>query len=178
MTRSDRWPMPNIARLLGGALSSTSAGRGISMPTVGMVNGARGMRFFNDSWLRSLSDVDLSTAANDVQASALFSAPKKPQRIPANTPPVFRGLRSRICLPLPRLVTNGNIGQAPDAEKVRQLLKRAPGTTRSSGFEVRKTSNFGPRTLARLAFPASLARRPCGDLHWLELSAELTKDLR
>jgi hypothetical protein len=52
---------------------------------------------------------------------------------------------------------------------------------RSSGFEVQKTSNFGPRTLARLAIPAGLAclaRRPCGELYWLELSAELTKDLR
>jgi hypothetical protein len=34
---------------------------------------------------------------------------------------------------------------------------------------------------ACLAFPASLtclARRPCGELHWFELSDELTKDLR
>lgn len=55
----------------------------------------------------------LSTAANDGHASALFSASKNPQRIPANTLPVFRGLRSRICLPLLRLVTNGYVGQAP-----------------------------------------------------------------
>jgi hypothetical protein len=63
---------------------------------------------------RSLSEIDLSTAVNDVQASALFSASKNPQRIPANTHSVFRGLLSRICLSLPRLVTNGNIGQAPE----------------------------------------------------------------
>jgi len=62
---------------------------------------------------RSLSDIDRSTAANDGQASTLFSATKNPQRIPANTPPVFRGLRPRICLPLLRLVTNSNVGQAP-----------------------------------------------------------------
>ena len=62
---------------------------------------------------RSLSDIDCSTAANDGQASTLFSAPKNPHRIPANTPPVFWGLRPRICLPLLRLVTNGNVGQAP-----------------------------------------------------------------
>ena len=63
--------------------------------------------------LMSLSDIDHSTAANDGQASTLFSAPKNPQRIPANTPPVFRGLRPRICLPLLRLVPSGNVGQAP-----------------------------------------------------------------
>jgi hypothetical protein len=62
---------------------------------------------------RSLSDIDRSTAANDSQASTLFSATKNPQRIPANTPPVFRGLWPRICLPLLRLVTNSNVGQAP-----------------------------------------------------------------
>jgi len=62
---------------------------------------------------RSLSDVDRSTATNEGQASTLFSAPRNPHRIPANTPPVFRGLRPRICLALVRLVTNGNVGQAP-----------------------------------------------------------------
>ena len=62
---------------------------------------------------RSLSDIDRSTAANDGQVSTLFSAPKNPHRIPANTPPVFQGLRPRICLPLVSLVTNGNVGQAP-----------------------------------------------------------------
>ena len=67
--------------------------------------------------LRSLSDIDRSTTANDGLASALFSAPKNPHRIPANTLPVFRSLRSRICLPLLRLVTNGNVGQAPGMTK-------------------------------------------------------------
>jgi len=43
--------------------------------------------------------------ANDAQASTLFSAPTNPQRIPVNTPPVSRGLRSRICLHLLGLVT-------------------------------------------------------------------------
>jgi uncharacterized protein GlcG (DUF336 family) len=62
---------------------------------------------------RSLSDIAHSTAANKARASALFSTPKNPQRIPANTPPVFRGLRSRICPRLLRLVTNVNAGQAP-----------------------------------------------------------------
>ena len=62
---------------------------------------------------RNLSDIDRSTATNDGQASTLFSVPKNPQRIPANTPPVFRGLRPSICLPFLRLVTNGNVGQAP-----------------------------------------------------------------
>ena len=63
---------------------------------------------------RSLPDIDLSTTANDSQASALFSAPKNPHRIPVNTPSVFRALRSRIYLSLLRLMTNGNAGQAPD----------------------------------------------------------------
>ena len=62
---------------------------------------------------RNLSDIAHSTAANNAQASALFSTPKNPQRIPANTPSVFLGLRSRICPRLLRLVTNANAGQVP-----------------------------------------------------------------
>jgi len=62
---------------------------------------------------RSLSDIAHSIAVNNEQASALFSASKDPQRIPANTPPVFRGLRSRICQRLLCLVTKANVGQAP-----------------------------------------------------------------
>ena len=54
---------------------------------------------------RSLSDINLSTAANDPRPSASFSARKNPQRIPANTPPVFPGLRPRIWPHLLRLVT-------------------------------------------------------------------------
>jgi hypothetical protein len=58
-------------------------------------------------WLntRSLSDIDHSTAANDPQPSASFSALKNPQRIPVNTPPVFPGLRPCIWPHLLRLVT-------------------------------------------------------------------------
>ncbi|TKS64640.1 MAG: hypothetical protein EWM73_00218 [Nitrospira sp.] len=54
---------------------------------------------------RSLSHIDLSTAANDLRLSASFSARKNPQRIPANTPPVFPGLRPCIWPHLLRLVT-------------------------------------------------------------------------
>ena len=50
MTRSDRWPMPNTVRWLGGARSLISARRSTSMPIAGMVNGMRGMRYCNDSW--------------------------------------------------------------------------------------------------------------------------------
>ena len=53
----------------------------------------------------SLPDIDRSTVANDPQPSALFWARKNPRCIPANTPPVFPGLRSRIQLHLLRLVT-------------------------------------------------------------------------
>ncbi|MEO7859090.1 MAG: hypothetical protein ABIU05_01400 [Nitrospirales bacterium] len=75
----------------------------------------------------SLSDIALSTAANDPRPSASFSARKNPQRIPANTPPVFPGLpacaghadrRPRIWPHLLRLVTNGNVGQAPNQNPV------------------------------------------------------------
>jgi hypothetical protein len=62
---------------------------------------------------RSLSDIDRSTAANDLRPSASCSARKNPQWIPANTPPVFPGLRPRIWPHLLRLVTKGNVGQAP-----------------------------------------------------------------
>src|SRR5437879_9152051 len=43
--------------------------------------------------VRSLSDSDCSTAANDPRSSASFLARKNPQGIPANRPPVFPGLR-------------------------------------------------------------------------------------
>ena len=54
---------------------------------------------------RSLSDIDRSTAANDLRPSASCSARKNPQRIPVNTPPVFPGLRPCIWPHLLRLVT-------------------------------------------------------------------------
>jgi len=54
---------------------------------------------------RSLPDIDPSTVANDLRPSTSFSARKKPQCIPANTPPVFPGLRPRIWPHLLRLVT-------------------------------------------------------------------------
>ena len=57
MTRSDRWPMPSIVRLLGGAASSISARQGTSMPTADMVNGTRVMLCYNNSGTRSLSDI-------------------------------------------------------------------------------------------------------------------------
>jgi O-antigen ligase len=52
------------------------------------------------SWpSKTLSDIALSTAANDPQPSASCSARNNPQRIPGipeDTPPVFPGLRPRI----------------------------------------------------------------------------------
>ncbi len=62
----------------------------------------------------SLSDIDLSTAANDSRSSVSFSALKNPQRsIPAETPSVFPDLRPRIWPHPLRLVTNSKVGQAP-----------------------------------------------------------------
>ena len=86
---------------------------------------------------RSLSDIELSTAANDVPASALFSAPKNPQRIPVNTTPVFRGLRPCICQYLLHFVTNGNAGQAPRNES-RSAMRTGTGL-RSASAAVRPT---------------------------------------
>jgi hypothetical protein len=61
----------------------------------------------------SLPGIDRSTVANDPRPSVSFSAQKNPQCIPANTPPVFPGLRPCIWPHLLRLVTNDNAGQAP-----------------------------------------------------------------
>jgi hypothetical protein len=54
---------------------------------------------------RSLSDIDPSTTANDPHPPASFSARKNPQCIPANTAPIFSGLRPCIWLRLLCLVT-------------------------------------------------------------------------
>jgi len=51
--------------------------------------------------------------------------------------------------------TDRGVWSARQARKTRSEV-------RSSGFEVSKTSNFGPRALPRLAHPASLARLSCG----------------
>ena len=66
----------------------------------------------------------LSTTANDARPSASFSAQKNPQRIPANTLPVFPDLRPRIWPHLLCLVPKGNVGQAP-----RELLPLPFGDT-------------------------------------------------
>ena len=90
---------------------------------------------------RSLSDIDLSTAANDPRPSASFSARKNPQRIPANTPPVFPGLRPRIWPHLLRLVTNGNVGQAPGGRLIevrseRRILRLGEDVDRTKHLSV------------------------------------------
>jgi hypothetical protein len=56
-------------------------------------------------------DIDRSAVAIDLWSSASFSARKIPQRIPANTPPVIRGLRPRNCLSLLHLVTKARSGR-------------------------------------------------------------------
>ena len=67
--------------------------------------GVLGIAMIRRAHARSLSGIDRSIAANDPQPSASFSARKNPQRIPANTPPVFPGLRPCIWPHLLRLVT-------------------------------------------------------------------------
>jgi len=42
--------------------------------------------------------------------------------------------------------------------------RKARSEVRCSGFEVPKTSKFGPRTVVRLARPASLAQLSCGNI--------------
>jgi hypothetical protein len=61
------------------------------------------------SFPRSLSDIDLSTAANDPQPSASCSARKNTQRIPTNTPPDFPGLWPRIWPHLIVLLTKARL---------------------------------------------------------------------
>ena len=114
---------------------------------------------------RSLSDLDLSTAANDAPASASFSAPKNPQRIPANTPPGFRGLRPRICLALLRLVTNGNVRQAPSGSLVARRSSLAPPSPsplsqQGERRQVRGPSfSIIPRSSFRVSRPSRLSRQ-------------------
>ena len=67
--------------------------------------GVLGIAMIRRAHARSLSGIDRSIAANDPQPSASFSARKNPQRIPANTPPVFPGLRPCIWPHLLHLVT-------------------------------------------------------------------------
>jgi hypothetical protein len=52
------------------------------------------------------------------------------------------------------------INQMNQRDQMNQT-SHARSEVRSSGFEVPKTSNFGPRTLARRARPACLARLSC-----------------
>ena len=62
---------------------------------------------------RSLADIDLSTTANDLRAPASFSSRKDHRCIPANTPPVYPGLRPRIWLSLLRLVMKAMSDRLP-----------------------------------------------------------------
>src|ERR1041384_5870829 len=66
---------------------------------------SNGWPWLSMSMIRSLSESCHSTAANDPQASALFSAQNIPQRIPANTPPDVSSLRPCICQQLLCLAT-------------------------------------------------------------------------
>ena len=93
---------------------------------------------------RSLSDIDRSTAAKDPRPSASCSARKNPQCIPANTPPVFPGLRPRIWSHLLRLVTKAMsdrlLKQAGIAkqEEIVQLTAIRRGSRRRWRSELRR----------------------------------------
>src|SRR6185295_7545556 len=75
-----------------------------------------------DMVVRSLSDLDRSTALDDPRPSAPRSAPKYLQGISANTTPDFLSLGPRIWPHLFRLVTNGDAGQAPSPYNPKYLL--------------------------------------------------------
>ena len=99
--------------------------------------------------LRSLSDIDRSTAANDAPASALFSAQKNPQRIPAKTPPVFPGLRSCIWPHLLCLVTKamsdrllGLIGLLMASAIEILVQHQSPGRTRNQQLHMASLSTI------------------------------------
>ena len=97
----------------------------------------------SSSLLRSLSDIDRSTAANDLRPSASCSARKNPQRIPANTPPVFPGLRPRIWPHLFRLVTKA----MSDRLLARISFARTVGTSeRGRGPKASATQNLELKT--------------------------------
>ena len=66
--------------------------------------------------------------------------------------------RSRPC---PSLGWMGVGGEQIFARDTRGPAGKARPEVRSSGFEVPKTSNFGPRTIVFLARPVSLARLSC-----------------
>ena len=85
---------------------------------------------------RSLSDIDRSTTANDPHPPASFSARKNPQCIPANTPPVFSGLRPCIRPCLFRLVTKAMLDRllAVSAPKWHYVFPRRLAVLRRVGL--------------------------------------------
>ena len=90
---------------------------------------------------RSLSDIDRSTTVDDPRPSASYSARKNLQCIPANTPPVFPGLRPRIWPHLLRLATKAMWNRLLDTTIFRHSLC----------FD--SWSAFPPRGVARLTVP-------------------------
>ena len=57
----------------------------------------------------------------------------------------------------------------------RDMRRKARSEVRRSGFEVPKTSNFGPRTLPRLARPAFHVRQSCGSVFLIPHTCEPSK---
>ena len=100
--------------------------------------------------LRSLSDIDRSTAANDPRSSALFSALKNPQRTPVNTPPVFCGPAASHLAASPSPRHEGNIGQPPRKPEgprkfsARTVTKKIPDPFVSPGISCRRSVNSLP----------------------------------
>jgi hypothetical protein len=83
-------------------------------------------------------------------AICVVLGPKKnPQCIPANTPPVFPGLRPRSSPHLIRLVTKGNAGQAPS----RQLKK--PASIVLASFRLRKILAGGLAVFSEISYAAT-----------------------
>ena len=82
---------------------------------------------------------------------------KEPSTVHPFTDPILAARLEAIKQLAERVYTTGSAPMECVTRELRDMRKGAI-RVRSSGFDVPKTSNFGPRTLGRLAHSASLAR--------------------
>jgi hypothetical protein len=107
---------------------------------------------------RSLSNIDRSTAANDPRPSTSFSARKNPQRISANTLPVFPGLWPRLI----RLVTKAMSDRLPVdyLSRTRKFPSRLLTKSASGVLTSLRGSTYGTVYTIRFFARCGLAGRP------------------